>query len=151
MKEDLKMKLRKFPSVLCVLMLIISLLTPAMAAEPESKVIDLGEGFYVVETITQSYTTFAGNYAGGTKSATLYQGSTPIGKATLEATFDISGSTARAIGADISGSGQNGWGYKSGTTKLSGNKATGTAVFEMGSSTKSLIITLTCSPDGTLS
>ena len=145
------MRLGKFSSMLCILGLVVSLLTPALAAEPESKVIELGDGFYVVETITQSYMTRAGDYVGGTKNATLYQGSTPIGKATLDATFDISGSTAKAIDAEIDGSGQNGWEYTGGTTKLSSNKATGTATFRMGSSTKNLVLTLTCSPNGTLS
>lgn len=145
------MKVKKTSALLCAAIMLVSLLTPAMAAEPESKVIDLGDGFYVVETITYDSVTRAGDRVNGNKSGTVYQGSTVIGTATLYASFDISGSTAKAIDAEIDGSGQNGWEYVGGTTKLSGNKATGTATFQMGSSTKNLVLTLTCSSDGRLS
>ena len=69
-----------------------------------------------------------------------------IGPATLTAIFDISGRTAMATDAGITGSGQNGWTYDHGTTRLSGNKAYGTACFKSGSTTKSMTLTLTCSP-----
>ena len=74
-----------------------------------------------------------------------------IGSATLTAIFDISGRTAMATDAGITGSGQNGWTYDYGTTRLSGNKAYGTACFKSGSTTKSMTLTLTCSPDGAIS
>ena len=74
-----------------------------------------------------------------------------IGPATLTAIFDISGRTAMATDAEITGSGQNGWTYDYGTTRLSGNKAYGTACFKSGSTTKSMTLTLTCSPDGAIS
>lgn len=145
------MKARRIPAILCVMALLSMLLIPASAVEPEGKVVDLGDGFYMVETITQYTMTRSGDTVAGEKTGKVYQGSTVIGTATLKAAFDISGTSAKAITASIEGSGTNGWGYKSGTTSLSGNKATGTAVFEMGSSTKSLVLTLTCSPNGTLS
>lgn len=145
------MKTKKISALLCLAVMMISLMTPAMAAEPEEKVIDLGDGFYVVETITYSPVSRSGNTVNGRKSGTVYQGSTVIGQATLHGEFDISGSTAKAVSATIEGSGSNGWEYAGGTTKLSGNTATGTATFRMGSSTKNLVLTLSCSPNGTLS
>lgn len=145
------MKTKRIPIFLCVIALLSTLIMPTSATEPEGKVIDLGDGFYMVETITQYAVTRSGDVVSGDKTGKVYQGSTQIGTATLTAAFDISGSTAKAITASIQGTGYNGWGYKSGTTTLSGNKATGTAVFEMGSSTKSLVLTLTCSSDGRLS
>jgi len=132
-------------------MLLISLSTPAMASEPKEKMIDLGDGFYVVETITYGPSTRSGDIVNGSKNATLYQGSTVIGKTTLYAEFDISGSSARATDSEITGTGSGGWEYASGTTNRSGNKATGIATYQMNSSTKSHIITITCSPNGTLS
>ncbi len=95
--------------------------------------------------------TRAGTTKTGSKSATVYNGSTVIGRATLTATFDISGSTAKATDATISGSGQNGWSYDYGTTSLSGNKASGTAHFSLGNVTKTLPLSMTCSPNGTIS
>ncbi|MCI9264509.1 MAG: hypothetical protein HFF06_08010 [Oscillospiraceae bacterium] len=145
------MKIKKLFSLLLAAVLTTALVIPASAAESKETVIDLGDGFYLVERITYGPVARAGNSVNGTKDAELYQGSTMIGKATLLGYFDISGSSAKATRAVISGTGYNGWGYKNGTTSLSGNKATGTAVFEMGSSTRSLVLTLTCSPNGTLS
>ena len=136
---------------LCVVMMMVSLLTPAMAAEKQEEIIDLGDGIYAVVTLNEGPMTRAGSTKSGSKSATVYNGTTVIGRATLTATFDISGTSAKAIDAAISGSGQNGWNYDYGTTSMSGNKASGTAYFSLGSVTKSLPLTLTCSPDGTIS
>lgn len=144
-------KIKKVAALLCAFMVVASFIPAAFAVEAKEEIIDLGDGFYAVVSVTQVPMTRSGDTVYGNKTGKVYQGSVQIGTATLGAEFDISGSTAKAIDAEITGSGQNGWGYKSGTTKLSGNKASGTAVFEMGSSTKSLVLTLTCSPNGTLS
>ena len=145
------MKSKKFSAFLCAAMMLVSLLTPAMAAENKEEIVDLGDGFYAVVTLEEGPMTRAGGTKSGSVSATVYNGSTAIGRATLTAIFDISGSTAKATDAGISGTGQNGWTYDHGTTRLSGNKAYGTAYFKSGSTTKSLPLTLTCSPDGTIS
>ena len=145
------MRTRRIVAFICAVVMLTTMMVPAMAAEPEEKVIDLGDGLYVVETITYGPVSRSGNTVTGKKSGTVYQGSTVIGQATLHGEFDISGSTAKATDAEIEGVGYNGWEYAGGTTKLSGNTATGTATFRMGSSTKNLVLTLSCSPNGTLS
>lgn len=145
------MKIKKFSALLCGAAMLVSLLTPTMAAENKEEIIDLGDGFYAVVTLEEGPMTRAGNTKNGSKSATVYNGSTAIGTATLAATFDLSGATAKATVAAINGTGQNGWSYDHGTTRLSGNKAYGTAYFKSGSTTKSFTLTLTCSPDGTIS
>ena len=145
------MKTKRIPAFLCAAMMLVSLLTPAMAAESKEEVIDLGDGFYAVVTVEQGPMTRAGGTKNGSKSARVYNGSTAIGTALLVATFDISGSVAKATDAGITGTGQNGWSYDHGTTSLSGSKASGTAYFKSGSTVKSLTLTLTCSPDGTIS
>lgn len=144
------MKTKKMIALVCSLALMLSLNVSAFAAETESKTIDLGDGFYVVETITYGPMTRSGDIA-GTKSATLYQGSIQVGRATLVATFDISGSTAKATDAEIDGTGYNGWYYSRGTARCTGNTAYGTAYFTPGNTEKRLDISLSCSPDGTLS
>lgn len=143
--------IRRFFPVLCVLTIITAFLTSAYAMETKETIIDLGDGFYVVETVTQYPMTRAGDTVSGNKTARLYQGSTLIGTTTMGATFDISGSTAKATRANITGVGSNGWSYKNGSTSCSGNKATGTATYQSESSTKSHTFSITCSPDGTLS
>lgn len=145
------MKTKRFSALLCAAVMLVSLLTPTMAADREEKVIDLGDGFYVVETITTYPSTRAGNTASGDKKATLYQGSTLIGTATLYAIFDISGSTAKVVDKEITGTGSNGWSYSRGSTRSSGNTAYGTAYFSNGSTEKRLDISLSCSPSGSLS
>lgn len=146
------MKIKKFFALMCIATaMMLNFALPSMAVESKETVIDLGDGFYMVETIVQGPMTRAGDTVSGSKSARIYQGSTLIGVTTLSATFDISGSTAKATKATISGEGSGGWSYKTGTTQCSGNKATGTATYQSGSTTKSHSLTITCSPDGTLS
>lgn len=134
-------------------MLICSLVLPASAAESEETFIDLGNGFYVVETITQapSLRSGSGNTVYGQKTAKLYQGSTQIGTATLAAAFDLSGTSANATQASISASGLNGWSYDHGISRCSYNVAYGSAIFKSGSTEKRLDLSLSCSPDGALS
>lgn len=142
---------KKLIAFLCMAAMLVSLLVPAMAAEPEGTIIDLGDGFYVVETVTQYPMTRTGDTVRGLKTAYLYQGTTLIGTTNLGGVFDISGSTAKATGAAITGTGSNGWSYKNGSTSYSGNKVTGTATYQSGSTTKSHTFYMTCSPDGTIS
>lgn len=144
------MKLRKFLALLCALALVCALFPSALATEPQ-EVIDLGDGFYAVITLTQIPMTRAGDTVTGSKSGKVYNNGVQIGTATLTGQFDISGSTAKATRAAITGSGMNGWSYDRGTTSCSGNKATGTAYFSSGGTTKSLTLTLTCSPNGDIS
>jgi len=145
------MKVKNMITGLCAAVMLFSMSSVAFAAEPEKTVVDLGDGFYLVETIERGPVTRAGDTVRGVKKGDLYQGSTLIGTAYLGGTFDISGSTAKAIDADITGTGYNGWSYDRGTTSLSGNRASGTAYFKSGSTTKNVTISLSCSPSGTLS
>lgn len=145
------MKLRKALAFLCAFALACSLFTSALAAGPQ-EIIDLGDGFYMVVTLEQAPMSRAGDIVTGSKSGKVYlNNGTQIGTATLTGQFDISGSTAKATRAAISGSGMNGWTYDRGTVSCSGNKATGTAYFSSGSSSKSFTLTLTCSPTGVIS
>lgn len=144
------MKARKLLALLCVFALFCSLVTSALAAEPQ-KVIDLGDGFYMVVTLEQQPMTRTGDTVQGSKTGKVYHGTTQIGTVTLMAEFDISGPTAKATRAAISGSGMNGWSYDRGTTSCSGNKATGTAYFSSGGTTKSFVLTMTCSSNGVIS
>lgn len=124
--------------------------TSAFATEHDGNVIDLDDGFYVVETITQHPMVRSGNTVAGNTSDNLYYGSTWIGTAMLSADFDISGSTAKVISASITGYGHSGT-YSRGTASGSGNTASGTAYFKYNGVQKTLRLSLTCTPDGSLS
>lgn len=144
------MKTKRSFALLCALILVFSLVSPVLAAE-QQEIIDLGDGFYMVVITKQGPMTRAGDTASGSKTAKAYYGATQIGTYTVIAEFDISGASAKVIGAGINGSGMNGWSYDHGTTSGSGNKATGTAYFSDGSITKAFSLTLTCSPSGVIS
>ena len=144
--------MKKVCTLFCLVMVILCITnTTALAAEPEGKVIDLGDGFYVVETITQYPMARSGNAViSGEVSNDLYQGSTLIGTATLYADFDISGSTAKPVYISVTGSGYNGGAYLRGEPTHSGNTASCTAYFKYNGVQKTLRLSLACTDDGTL-
>lgn len=142
--------MKKLCAFFCMVVVILSTIsTSALATEPEGKVIDLGDGFYVVETITQYPMARSRDTVSGMTTDDLYYGSTWIGTATLSADFDISGSTAKAISASITGYGHSGT-YSRGTASGSGNTAYGTAYFTYNGVQKTLRLSLSCTSDGSL-
>ena len=143
--------MKKLCALFCMVVVVLSTIsTSALAAEPDGKVIDLGDGFYVVETITQYPMARSGNTVSGKKSDDLYYGSTLIGTATLYADFDISGSTAKSVYISVTGSGYNGGRYLRGEPTRSGSTASGTAYFKYNGVQKTLRLSLSCTADGTL-
>lgn len=146
------MKQKNVFSFFCALALITSFIIPAKAAEPAGTVIDLGDGFYIIEVLEVLPSTRSNDTVSGVKTLYLYQSSVLIGTTTLGGTFDISGSTAKAIGGDIIGTGSHGWTYHGGSTSCSGNKVSGNATYLSSSGiVKSHGGSISCSPDGTLS
>lgn len=144
-------KAKKVAALFCALMIVTTLIPTTFAVETKEEFIDLGDGFYAVVTFEQTPMSHAGDTVSGNKTGKVYQGSVLVGTATMGATFDISGATAKAKSANVTGTGSNGWSYDHGTTSLSGNKASGTAYFKKDGVQKSFALTITCSPDGTLS
>lgn len=145
------MKVKKIFVVLCAALVMLALMVSASAAESGSTIIDLGDGFYIVRTVTPHAVTRSGNMVYGKVTDNVYYQTTQIGSATLAAAFDISGSSAVAQSAVLQGTGMNGWTFTNGGTKCSGNTATGTAIFQSGSTTKRLPMSISCAPDGALS
>ena len=145
------MRIKRISAFLCAMLIMASVLASAVAAEPKGETIDLGDGYYVVRTVTQPAMTWGGDMVYGNVTNEIYNGSTQIGAATLYASFDISGSTAMAKTASVSGTGMNGWTYSNGTARCSGNAAYGTAIFKSGSTQKQFNLSISCSPNGELS
>ena len=144
--------MKKVFSLLSAIVLVVTLSTAsALAVVPEEKTIDLGGGFYVVETVIHYSPRSSDDMVYGSKTSRVYQGSSLIGTATLAAAFDISGSTAKATEAAITGSGSNGGTYTRGTTSCSGNTATGNAYFKYSGVERILRISISCSSSGVLS
>lgn len=147
--------MKRFFAWIVMFVAVLSMITvPAFAsncAENTENIIDLGDGFYMVETISSYSLSRSGDIIYGNKSGNIYQGSTLIGVANLYGTFDISGSTAKATSSSISGSGYNGGSYTGGTSNCSRNTVSGTANFTYNGMIKVGRLSITCSPDGTLS
>lgn len=145
------MKIKKVLGFFCAALMAASLLImPAMAAEQNQQVIDLGDGFYVVRTITVQAAARAGKTVSGAVSDSLYYQGVKIGSATLSAIFDISGSSAEAIDAFLDGTGMNGFTYRDAGTYCGGDRVTGVAIFESSSVFKQLPMEIRCTPDGEL-
>ena len=123
------MKTKRIFALLCAVMLTVSLLPSAMAKETHENVIDLGDGYYVVETIEYLPKSRAGDTVQGMNTARLYYKSTLIGVTVVGGVFEVSGSTAKAISGDITGTGYTGWSYVSGSTRCSGNTVYGSATY----------------------
>ena len=133
------------------LLIVVTLSTmTASASEPNKTVIDLGDGFYMVETISSYSLSRSSNIIYGNKSGNIYQDSTLIGVTTLYASFDISSSTAKATTSDITSTGYNGGIYTNGTSNCSRNTVSGTAYFSYNGFEKTGRLSISCSPDGTL-
>lgn len=112
------------------MLLAISLLPFASATNTNETVIDLGDGYYAVETVEFISLSRSGNTVQGVKNVNLYYGSTLIGTTTLGGVFEVSGSTVKATAGYITGTGYNGWSYLSGSTWCSGATVYGTATYQ---------------------
>lgn len=125
------MKKNRFWALLLTLILVISLFPSAMAAETETQenMIDLGNGFYIVETIAFFPLSRAGDTVRGTSTYQLYQGTTLIGVTIIGGVFEVSGSSVTATAGYITGTGYSGWSYTGGSTSCSGNTVYGTATY----------------------
>lgn len=144
--------MKKFLVLLCTVVIVVSTMSGfALATDTKQNVVDLGDGFYMVESFIEYPMQCSGDTVAGGKSGNIYYKSTLIGLATLYASFDISGSSAKAQAATIAGEGRNGCTYIGGTTRLSGNTASGTATFKFEGVEKRLTISISCSPSGELS
>lgn len=144
--------MKKLCVLFCLIAAVLSMVSAsAFAAETEKNVIDLGDGYYMVETIVQYPMSRSGNVVSGAKNGNVYYGSRLIGTAALVAAFDISGSSANATEARISGSGRNGGECTKENAYCDRNTAYGTAIFEYNGGEKRINLELSCSPNGSLS
>ena len=133
---------RLFAFALLIMVTLSTMTSFAFASEPDKTVIDLGDGFYMVE--------ISSSYSLSRSGDITYGSSTLIGIATLYASFDISSSTAKATTSDITGTGYNGGIYTNGTSNCSRNTVSGTAYFSYNGFEKTAQLSISCSPDGTL-
>lgn len=124
----------------------------AAEVEPEDNVtiITLSDDV-VIEIRSGTYSHYSTNTKSAFKTATAKVGGREVGSATLYATFEYTGATARVTGTDYSYSTISGCTYSHGGITTSGNRATMTGTFYYGGSSYPFSISLTCSATGTVS
>lgn len=128
-------------------------------ADSKTEVTYFADGSYLVTIITEEPANAQARGVTQTKNgqkSTYYYSSTNklLCSLTVYGTFTYDGTTARATNASYSYTVDHSfWSFDSGTTAMSGAKVVATAVFKYLSfvQTKSLSVTLTCSPTGSLS
>lgn len=117
--------------------------------------IDYADGSYAIVTTTenvQSSLTRTTQQKSGSKTYEYYQGSVCEWTFTIKGTFTFDGTTAKASSPSCSTSiNVTGWTCTNKNATASGNSITGSATMKKSGVPKSITLTLTCSPTGTLS
>lgn len=125
-------------------------LSTQMMAVQDVQTIDYGDGFTVTITTTlvnkntRSTTTCS-------KTAVARYDGTKVGEFTLHGKFSYNGSSAKATNVSSDVEDYSGWSHNKPETKLSGAKASGKCTFYKGSTSKTVSLSMTCSPDGDVS
>ena len=125
-------------------------LSTQMMAVQDVQTIDYGDGFTVTITTTlvnkntRSTTTYS-------KTAVARYDGTKVGEFTLHGEFSYNGSSAKATNVGFDVEDYSGWSHNKPETKLSGAKVSGKCTFYKGSTSKTVSLSMTCSPDGDVS
>ncbi|MDY2970632.1 MAG: hypothetical protein SOR83_11765 [Butyricicoccus pullicaecorum] len=125
-------------------------LSTQMMAVQDVQTIDYGDGFTVTITTTlvnkntRSTTTYS-------KTAVARYDGIKVGEFTLHGEFSYNGSSAKATNVGFDVEDYSGWSHNKPETKLSGAKASGKCTFYKGSTSKTVSLSMTCSPDGDIS
>lgn len=154
---------KKFISLVIALLLILSIPFTAFAQENENKIVSIeyfDDGSYLIVELVEEETllTRATSSKPGSKSFTYYNSSDePVWKATLNATFTYTGSSATCTSASVSYKiYDDAWKCTSAVASKSGRTARGDFVFKkyvLGIPIKTIekSLTISCSNTGTLS
>lgn len=125
-------------------------LSTQMMAVQDVQTIDYGDGFTVTITTTlvnkntRSTTTYS-------KTAVARYDGTKVGEFTLHGKFSYNGSSAKATNVSSDVEDYSGWSHNKPETKLSGAKVSGKCTFYKGSTSKTVSLSMTCSPSGQIS
>lgn len=146
------MKRKNLFSIVLVLVLCSLCILPVGAVGQAEKV-DLGDGCYMEVYVVTDPQTRGSSNTSGSKTLVVYNASDdPLFSLTVHGTFVFNGTTATAVSAsysyDVQGSS---WGFSSGKAYCSGNSATAEGTFaQFILFTRTVTVTLSCTPDGVL-
>ena len=145
-------------SILCCFSIFVANMPAAFAADLSTQMmavqdvqtIDYGDGFTVTITTTlvNKNTRSTPSYS---KTAVARYDGTKVGEFTLHGKFSYNGSSAKATNVSSDVEDYSGWSHNKPETKLSGAKASGKCTFYKGSTSKTVSLLMTCSPDGDIS
>ena len=157
------MKKRLFSFFLCFVVILSIMGTTVCAAEPETvvsktEITYFEDGSYLVTEITEDTGGSMAritNSKSGTKTTSMYNAAKKLlFSLTVHGMFTYDGYSALATNVTYSYTIDNSaWSFDSGSCSKSGPKVTATATFDYLSfiQSRTLTVTLTCSPIGTLS
>lgn len=142
----MKLRTRIATAIMAVLMLMS---TAMVAFAADSKRIDLGDGFYAIETITVR------DLRDGSKSAkkdsTIYYSGDKIGSMTVYASFSYGSAGVSVTSKYCTASSTNGWSYRNNYAVGLYNTATGYCTFSKGTTNYESSVSLYCSNSGVIS
>ena len=141
---------RKFLALVLSLATIFAFTTNAGAACLDTQTIDLGDNFEVVIVESVSTQPYASTIS-KTKTASVKYDGTTVGRFSLTSEFAYDGDTAIAIDDDYSATSYGSWDYKNASSSHSGAKVSGKCTFYKGSTSKTVSLSMTCSPSGQIS
>lgn len=126
-------------------------LSTQMMAVQDVQTIDYGDGFTVTITTTLVNKNARSSTTTYSKTAVARYDGTKVGEFTLHGKFSYNGSSAKATNVSSDVEDYSGWSHNKPETKLSGAKASGKCTFYKGSTSKTVSLSMTCSPDGDIS
>lgn len=126
-------------------------LSTQMMAVQDVQTIDYGDGFTVTITTTLVNKNARSSTTTYSKTAVARYDGTKVGEFTLHGEFSYNGSSAKATNVSSDVEDYSGWSHNKPETKLSGAKASGKCTFYKGSTSKTVSLLMTCSPDGDIS
>lgn len=126
-------------------------LSTQMMAVQDVQTIDYGDGFTVTITTTLVNKNARSSTTTYSKTAVARYDGTKVGEFTLHGKFSYNGSSAKATNVSSDVEDYSGWSHNKPETKLSGAKVSGKCTFYKGSTSKTVSLLMTCSPDGDIS
>ncbi len=145
---------KKIVALAALACLIVAMALPAGATSQtvcETKTVTTVYGDFEIEETLIVYNNLRSSSRTASKTATCRQNGSVVAEATLTATFGYDGSSAWVGNASGSHTTYSGWSYSGEKVSKVGSTATLTASVSKSGVVKSISVSMTCSPSGSIS
>lgn len=149
---------KSFVSFICCFSILTATMPAAFATNLDAQIvesqdvqtIDCGDGFTITIT-TDIADTARSSTKSASKTAVVRYNSAEVGEFTVHGKFSYNGSSAKATNSTYDAEAYDSWDYKNASTSHSGAKVSGKCTFYKGSTSKTVSLSMTCSPSGQIS